>query len=124
MCLGGDPTVSWVDFDILPDVSQPLFTKCAHAFQDRKERMPLPGQAVLNTRRNLGKASAADHLGLFQAPQPVGERLGADPVQRTLQLTEAAATRLQISHNERCPAIPDQDGRAGNWTANFFGGWH
>jgi hypothetical protein len=52
-------------------VGQPRFTKATHALQYRKERVAFPGQAILDSRRHLREARAADDFCLFQATQAV-----------------------------------------------------
>ena len=64
----------------------------AHVLDQRHQRLALLGQRVLDPRRNLGEGVARDDALLFQRPQAQRERARADPLQRALQLAEAAAS--------------------------------
>src|SRR6185312_14103958 len=56
---------------------------------------------------------------LFQRPQAQRQRARADPLQRALQLAEAAAPRCQVTDDQERPLAADDVGGAADRTAGI-----
>ena len=83
-----------------------------HAVDQRDECLALFGERVLNLGRHLGIHPAAQHALGLQRAQPLGERLGADAVQRALELAEALGAGDQIADDQQRPLAADDLRRA------------
>jgi hypothetical protein len=70
---------------------------------DGLEGAPLFGQAVFDSRRDLGIADPLDQPVLLQVAQPVGEGLGADPGQRGAQFGEPPGAGEQVADHQHGP---------------------
>src|SRR6187551_3062025 len=93
---------------------QPLAAEAAHGVDDRQERLALLREAVLDAWRRLGVALTLEDPVGFEDAKPLGERAGADPLTRALELREAARPLGEVVDEERGPLRADDLGRGGD----------
>ncbi len=96
---------------------EPARAVAAHVLDQRHQRLALLGQRVLDPGRHLGEGVALDDALLFQRPQAQREGARADPLQRALQLAEAARALGQVADDEEGPLAADDFGRAADGTS-------
>ena len=75
-------------------------------------------ERVLDPRRHFRIALARDDAGLLERLQALGQGLGADAFQRTLQSAEAVDALRQVAENEERPFAGD-DVRRSQYRAGF-----
>src|SRR6185295_4240312 len=98
-------------------VEQPAAAVGAHVLDQGYQGLALLGEGVLDPGRHLGEGVALDDALLFQRPQAQRERARADPLERALQLAEAARPLRQVADDEERPLAADDLSRAANGTA-------
>src|SRR5215212_6666699 len=93
--------------------AEPLAAVAAHVVDQRHQGLALGRERVLDPRRDLGIGVALDYAVLLERAQPQRERAWADPRERPLELTEAAAALGKIAdHEDRPLAANDVRSRA------------
>ena len=103
--------------DGLGVLGQPAHAVAAHVLDQRHQRLALLGERVLDPRRHLGEGVAGDDALRFQRPQAQRERARADPLERALQLAEAARALGQVADDQEGPLAADDVGGATDGTA-------
>jgi hypothetical protein len=96
---------------------QPATAVAAHVLDQRHQRFALLGQRVLDPGRHLGEGVAGDDALFFKRPQAQREGARADPLQRALQLAEAAAPFGQIADDQEGPLPTDDVGGTADRTS-------
>src|SRR3954464_12835836 len=82
---------------------EPALPVGAHVLDDRQQRQALPGQRVLDARRDLGVGVALDDPLLLQRAQAQGEGARADALQRALELAEPRVALREIANEQQRP---------------------
>ena len=96
-CSGAWTLVLDADRDGLGVLGEPAHAVAAHVLDQRHQRLALLGERVLDPRRHLREGVAGDDALGFQRPQAQREGARADPLQRALQLAEAARALGQVA---------------------------
>src|SRR6185503_19565131 len=87
--------------------TEPLAPERAHVLDQGQQGNALGREDVLDARRDLWVCLARDDALLLERLQPERERARADPVQRSLQLTEPAPPRSQVADDQDRPLAAD-----------------
>src|SRR5689334_14647299 len=70
-------------------IAEPAIAVTTHTCHHLDQIMSLFGQRIFHARRHFGEGLTQNNSFLFQGAQTLRESLGADALQRTLQLIEA-----------------------------------
>lgn len=75
---------------------------------DIREREAFLRQIILNTRRDLGKCPASHKSQLFEQPEPMRNRLGADILHSRAQRPKSSRAMQKRKDNQKRRGISEQ----------------
>src|SRR5579884_3684122 len=96
--------------------AEPLAPICAHALDQRHERLSLLGQRVLDARGDLGIGLTPDDPLLLEGAEPERQRPRADALKRALELTEPGPALGEVADHEQRPLAAHDLGGAADRT--------
>jgi hypothetical protein len=102
--------------------AEPFAPERAHVLDQRKQRAALRRKHVLDARRHLGVGLPRDDTLLLERLQPERERPRADALERTLELTEAAAAGGEVPDDQDRPLAAHDLGSGADGAGCFLRG--